>query len=106
MTKKTNDLVAVNVNVSSQVPPDTPETPFVAYVVDGGTISDLRIVLVQDGIIEAGDGSVFMLPGGRIVGKSAEDHAKWHSLLEVSIEIISSRPDIHRVSRHRMTKFM
>ncbi len=76
MTGKIDDLVPVNVNVSSQVDPDIHETPFVFYVVDGGTVSDLRVVLVQDGVIRAGDGSAFKLPGGRIVGKSSENYIR------------------------------
>lgn len=89
MTGKTDDLVPVNVNVSSLVDAHTCDT--VSHVVDGGTVSDLRVVLVQDGVIRSGDGSAFKLPGGRMVGKSSEDHVKWHSLLEVSIRIMIAR---------------
>lgn len=85
MTRKLDKLVDVNVSLQTR-PTNTLKTLFISHVVEGGTLADLRTVLLEDGIIHADDGSVFKLPGGRLVGKSSEGHIRWRTLLQVRVK--------------------
>lgn len=65
---------------------------FMCCAVENGTLADLRVVLVQDKVLDDDDGSIFVFDG-RVIGKTSESHIKWSSLLKVRLDI--SFLDLH-----------
>ena len=55
-------------------------TQYTCYVAEDGTLADLRCVLEEDEIMTARDK---FYAGGKNLGRSAEKHLKWATILEV-----------------------
>ena len=84
MAIASNAPVTVNVNARSSTA-DALGTPYVCTAAADGTFADLRAVLLEDDIIKADEKYVFLLPDGKIVGKSSEAHLKWSTALKVRL---------------------
>ncbi len=84
----------VNIN-SRSGPADVLGTPFVCTAVAEGTFAELRAVLNEDEIVQDRDKAVFILPDGKVVGKSSEAHLKWKTALKVGLQMttVSMIPD-------------
>lgn len=85
--------ITTSVNINSRSGPATLfGTPFVCTVAEEGTFADLRTVLLEDEIVQDGDKSVFLLPHGKVVGKSTEAHLKWKTALKVRLRMLLDTP--------------